>query len=229
MGAICDKRAVNKIIREGLVQHDSLPYIVQCNNDARPRWLTQEPPRSYDMKAVDVLIQARKFLSNRKNWTRYTMYRSAGHPFQFSETGYSFKEGSCCAIGAVALKSGCAGKKYNGIRDSLDVGQRGYSVFVGEPGTILRPVRADEAPKGVIKSLLAEGVHLKAGDKAIKYLRAASIKLYNTDIVSLNDDGAEGAGYDAKSSHKAVLAAFDLAIKNAKRRHINGKRFASQV
>ncbi len=52
--------------------------------------------------------------------------------------------------------------------------------------------------------------------KARLYLESAIHKLYgHACVVSLNDN---------KGSHDKVMAAFDLAIKNAKRRHVNGDR-----
>lgn len=53
--------------------------------------------------------------------------------------------------------------------------------------------------------------------KAVRYLQAAIRERNQTDVVGLNDK---------QHSHDEVLTCFDLAIRNAKRRHINGQRYA---
>ena len=67
----------------------------------------------------------------------------------------------------------------------------------------------------------------KAFDKAAAYLNAAAFQIcakdYEDDYIAyayeLNDD----------HGHEETLKMFDLAIRNAKRRHINGKRTAEKA
>ncbi len=74
--------------------------------------------------------------------------------------------------------------------------------------------------------LESEGVHAKQVLTAIRYLNAAVVK-----VAGPRDhyNRIRPYEYNDSASHEQVLAMFDLAIRNAKRRHIDGGTYASGV
>ena len=58
--------------------------------------------------------------------------------------------------------------------------------------------------------------------RAVKYLHAASMQM---DAVGGRYFSAIGFNDDVTNSHADIMRLFDVAIKNAKRRHANGKRY----
>ncbi len=156
------------------------------------------------MKAVDVLIDARDLLSDQNNWG----------------TTRLCSDGKFCANGAIDLTSGCL--KLDGSRTGATVDGLyleacgGVALWTSNPDNHIVPIGTLSHQERV--EYASVGAFPMALEKAYSYLTAASRKLYGKAVYQVNDRPLEGFGYPA------IMKVFDLAIKNAKRRHINGDR-----
>ena len=155
------------------------------------------------MRTVDALIAVRDlFIHDPQAWTQ-------GVLTEVSESG---KE-CFCVLGGVSKVTGCLPKRHSwnyGVGVSPTSGP--YSATEGGSDGKLVPI--DQLSQRVVKEFAAQGIHLKAAVNAVRYLTAAASKLHNTCALVVNDRH----GFDA------VLRVLDLAVRNAKRRHINGDR-----
>ena len=161
------------------------------------------------MKTVDALIAARDFfVNNPDRWVQGALHRVKGNKDCF------------CALGGLSLVTGCmatSGARLGGVAISTIRGPYG----IGGAGVSATPVLY--LSQKVLNELISQGIHLKAASNAVSYLGAVAKNLYGqagTDsggggsIMMVNDS----VGYDG------VIACFNAAITNAKRRHINGDR-----
>lgn len=149
------------------------------------------------MRTVDALTAARDFFRyNPGAWTRAALARPKGDTTCF------------CALGGISLVTGCM--TAGGYRQP----KIAVSCVSGPWGANGKPL-ADLSHQ-VIQQLRENGIELAAAVGAVKYLTAACEKLFQNSIVEVNDSAY--LGYDS------IMRAFELAIKNAKRRHINGDR-----
>lgn len=162
------------------------------------------------MRTVDVLTAAQNLFSNKANWT-------SGALAGINDDG----EPCFCALGGVMNAGGCY--DWNGSRAVLkrDLAVSSVAGLVGLwTRTGFRQV--DYASRADLARFQARGIHAAATRNAIRYLGASVRRLSGNDNVSIvvaND--SSGFGYDF------IMRAFDLAIKNAKRRHITGDRCKS--
>ncbi len=164
------------------------------------------------MKTVDVLIAAKKLIATEAKYD--------DNYYQFARGGriigsiYKNKRGNdilklsdavCfCSLGAINAAVGA------------DAESTTCGLFTESPTD---SAWVEFAKRQGVKSPTDE--QRKAFWKARRYLEGAIYQLYGSqDIAGLND----GPGNRGR-----VMAAFDLAIKNAKRRHINGARYAELV
>lgn len=178
------------------------------------------------MRTVDALIHARDmFLSDPKSWTR-----GALHAKKAGKDCY-------CALGGISLVTGCIapdGTRAPGVAVSCTSGPHAADVRPENTGYGDSDFYGiNQLPAKTLLTYQRRGVHLKAALGAVRYLTAAVRKLYGEDvsIVVVNDHGGtyRPARADADGSQEAynyglIIRAFNLAIRNAKRRHINGDR-----
>ena len=170
------------------------------------------------MKTVDALIAARDFFINDPSrWTKGALHKVVNGKNCF------------CALGAVSLVSGCLngdGARVPGVAVSCTFGPIGFKE-AGPAKFFTDATTINALSRKVLGDLEKYGIHLKAGAGAVKYLSAACHQLFGStvNIVTVNDgrlwasSGAEqGYGYNG------IMKAFDVAITNAKRRHITGDR-----
>ncbi len=157
------------------------------------------------MKTVDVLIKARKLITNESNydWEKETwsLGRITGSIYKNAarEDVLKLSDAVCfCSLGALNAAVGADAESYScGLYPNDDHGDEFYRHF----GTT--------APTNSQR---------RAYWSAVKYLTEAfKVVTGNSDIVAVNDS----------HNHQRVLECFDLAIKNAKRRHLNGKRYSN--
>ncbi len=158
------------------------------------------------MRTVDALTAARDFfLYDPSNWTKASLALIKNNG-----------KACFCALGGISLVTGCmteGGARHPRVAVSSVSGPWGaetseYTGFRTEFAQL---------PKHIINLLRDDGVELAAAVGAVKYLRAACEQLFReASIVTINDDANYG--------YADIMKAFDLAIKNAKRRHINGDR-----
>lgn len=168
------------------------------------------------MNAVEILTAARTRLSNPVNWTTGRLFRERA----IAQDGFCF-----CSMGAV-MKEGGAFTKDQLTNTLHPVRVPGVEVSPGNTDlgvyTTEGSIPTEKSVTARLYRLLEEaGCHAKTTRTAIAYLNAAAKQATNNiweRPYELND--AYG--------HAKVLQMFDLAIRNAKRRHINGKRLASQ-
>jgi hypothetical protein len=163
------------------------------------------------MKTVDVLIKARELITKESTYhngvqtpgrTRWFIYRkSNGDPTM------KLSEATCfCSLGAINAAVG-ADAENNGLGLYSEEALITWG-FYGRTGT-KPPTKTQRA----------------AFSNASRYLLAAIKRLgyvNNVGEISFFNDSMRG-----QAGHLMVLKAFDLAIKNAKRRHINGGRLAA--
>lgn len=162
------------------------------------------------MRTVDVLLAARDLFSNSSNWTSGQL------------VGINCDGTPCfCAIGGLMNAGGCYDKKLSRpqLKKDLSVSSTAglIGVFTYDGG--FQPV--EQVSRAVLAKFEAQGVHAAATKNAIKYLGAAVVKLSSNkdlSIVGANDSAYDGYGYSF------IMRALDLAITNAKRRHIKGDR-----
>ncbi len=161
------------------------------------------------MRTVEVLVAARALITKE---SKYDMNGDLRTPGRVIGTVYKtakgkdtlkLSEASCfCSLGAVNAAVGADAESHTCGLFRLEEDDSFY-----RHAGITKPTEAQR----------------KAYKNATKYLRQAfRIITGNADIAGVNDD-------THLDNHKRVLQCFDLAIKNAKRRHINGKRYASQA
>lgn len=172
------------------------------------------------MRAVDILVAARTRLTKYENWTTAAL----------SNHSRSADGGRCfCSLGATVHEGG--GMKdddlvFNTVRETLDYELPEYTALAHLSYDFVCKTNEDTRRAltnlKLVSGLLTEaGFAAKSTLIAISYLQAAAKQMYGTHVVLVND----GPGRSHKN-HAAVLAMFDLAIKNAKRRHINGRNYA---
>lgn len=164
------------------------------------------------MKTVDVLIAARNFFINDPSrWTAGALHKLVDGKDCF------------CAIGAMSLVSGCiseSGLRAQRVVVSCTLGPTG---FINADYSRTTPIAALSAK--LLSDLEKDGIHLKAGAGAAKYLEAACRKLFGHSVITVNDGCTVSAHPRERTlGYQGIMKAFDLAIKNAKRRHITGDR-----
>lgn len=178
------------------------------------------------MKAVDILTNARdRFLANRLNWTTG----------QLAHKRKGADEGKCfCSIGGVLNAGGGYNDKLELVTDRirqdgrLSHGTTKYDCAVRLDGALFCTYESqrEEAVStiDVLKEELAkEGFAAKQTITALTYLQAAARQVGNADVVSINDSSKSNNNFER------VITMFNVAIKNAKRRHVNGQRYAKAV
>ena len=181
------------------------------------------------MKAVEVLVAARKRLSDIKNWTTGNLCRPCGT----AKDGYSF-----CSIGATLKEGGAISQDMQFVTNILFgselVRNKKYLTMLRLHIYCENRYHTSIAMNAAlnIKAALREKgwVNVAPTIRALSYLQAASRQIKGISeserakgyVISINDDGFD-CDVDV---HERVLRMFDLAIKNAKRRHIAGKTIA---
>ena len=164
------------------------------------------------MKTVDALIAARDFfVNNPDRWVQGALHRVKGSKDCF------------CALGGLSLVTGCmatSGARLGGVAISTIRGPYGLA-GKGIPLSAVRP--AESLSQKVLNELISQGIHLKAASNAVSYLGAVAKNLYGQAGTDTGGGGSimmvnDSVGYDG------VIACFNAAITNAKRRHINGDR-----
>lgn len=163
------------------------------------------------MKTVDALIAASDFfVANPGRWTRASL---ASHHNNRGDTCF-------CALGGISLVTGCLtpdGARANKVGVGVTSGPVSANVGRGIYTNEYTPI--EELSKRELAAFQAAGVHLLAARGAVKYANAASKVVFGEpSIMEANDDTLRGGGYNT------VIKILNLAIKNAKRRHINGDR-----
>jgi hypothetical protein len=155
------------------------------------------------MRTVDVLIAARELIADKKNWTRGCLRAK--------------RDGNACycALGAVT--------KAGGVLDREDAVVSTTTGFLGIENEEDKIVDVSELGRAALAELEAAGVYAAQTINAQRYLQKAIdailpnysvVHKKNTMIYWFNDN----------FGHNAVMEAFDVAIRNAKRRHITGDR-----
>jgi hypothetical protein len=166
------------------------------------------------MKTVDALIAARDFFLNDPDaWTQAALH------FQKSNGKHCF-----CALGGISLVTGCIGAtgcQAGRVAVSCIAGPTGVAM-TGECGFIFYQ-NIEELPRAVTDGLAARGVHVVAARNAVRYANEAARSLYGNAAVGRDGNGSIMVAND-QLGYDAVIACFNLAIKNAKRRHITGDR-----
>lgn len=161
------------------------------------------------MRTVDVLIAARDLLSKKENWMTGSL-------------GYTDGDGkSCfCALGATLKSGGCiVPPKSNGRRHGEWEAAAPTFEVSGTRGISGGTEVVERSPLRVLQFFESQGIYLRSTAKAINYLTAAVAAESNgavNEVFYANDH--KKFGYDF------IMRAFDRAIRNAKRRHINGDR-----
>ncbi len=161
------------------------------------------------MKAVEVLTNARALIANESSYVvrgrdERTPGRIRGSVYRDRRGNdiLQLKNATCfCSLGAINAAVGADAESYTcGLyKTPFDDGDAAYREL-----HTTAPTKSQRNAYWAAMKYLREAVGVIAGYK---------------DVVKLNDS-------DGSGTHARVLAAFDLAIKNAKRRHINGKRYA---
>lgn len=160
------------------------------------------------MKTVDLLIAAKARIQNPINWTKGTMYGAmdatslAGQPAQ----------------GLLAVYGN--NRRFGGVtRDKANcfcaVGACAFEANVHDPHTV-----SDSDGTVYRYSNHCQDADYRALMRAVKYLNEAANSLHDVSRVYVVND---------TESHADVMEVFDLAIRNSKRRHANGKRYAKEA
>lgn len=188
------------------------------------------------MNALQILVDAHdRFARNRANWIqgRLSADRASAEGGQCncaiggilrSGGGYPVQEDGKPATEALPFSLGSKAKKYLTLNPKEDNEWLiASSIFSGAPlSTLFIPTILDDTAH-VIKVMEKEGFAARSAIVALRYLAAACWNLFGerTGIISVNDgDGCAFYSYDK------VLKMYKLAIKNCKRRHVNGGRLA---
>ncbi len=174
------------------------------------------------MKALDVLVAARARLSDKVNWTTGNLFaprEAAKDGFCFCAMGATMKEGGLWTTQQIAGLQTLVPVVREGeakvVPGNVDVYIGGYAEYPGE--ALLACIRAQAAVRNRIFGTLAKaGFQANATINAIKYLSAAARQ------ITKQSDYAPFEVNDNWGWEKTIQM-FDLAIKNAKHRHINGK------
>jgi hypothetical protein len=153
------------------------------------------------MKAIEVLTSARQLLSNKKNW---------------AQNGLRIEHDDrvcLCAVGALGVAAGVLDPNGGTTRAGTRLGVIGgiHDVFNDAFITVERE------PLATLRRLEENGAHVRAYQKAKDYLDSAAESMFGTAIIGVNDNW----GYEA------TLETFDRAIRNIRRRHMNGKNYAT--
>ncbi len=162
------------------------------------------------MKTMEVLTAAKALIATEATYDGHykTFGRIIGSIYQdrFGSDTLLRSEATCfCSLGAINAAVGSDAESVTcGIYRDNDTAASAVWTGKGEPWA----ARVGAKP--------ATDAQRAAFWRARLYLESAIKQLYGfTCVVSLNDQ---------KGNHEKVMLAFDLAIKNAKRRHINGDR-----
>ncbi len=170
------------------------------------------------MRTVDALIAARDFfVSNPHRWT------TGAIAVERAEGNVCF-----CALGGISKVTGC-------VSDKGEFAQNVSISCVNGPTGVYDRHRDNYQPIGglgrdTLNRFSADGIELAAAATAVKYANFAAAELFPNHsradkvehtgtLMSVNDS----VGYDA------VIKCFDLAIKRATRRHINGDKPRTQA
>jgi hypothetical protein len=205
---------------------------------------SQRPTKNQEdiMKAVEVLQAARTLLSDKDRWTTNALRakrRVNGVQTEcFCALGAVLKEGGGFVVehsqdggeySALAYDKVAA--KYFLFREPVDERLHTAAYAVTDMTSAATLLNEDSFSKLSLyisilsKELAAFGFQAKPTAIALRYLQAAAVQYgkkiglgNNCHVVAINDRGT-GDGV-----HKQVLAMFDMAIRNAKRRHLRGGR-----
>jgi hypothetical protein len=178
------------------------------------------------MKTVEVLQHARQTLTDPSNWIQGALYgkRKDSYletPERLNSRGAYFRgveklaDANCfCSVGAVAKAMGVPKSTIVSSEDGISADNNKNYWFVGYVNNIPKYLSLSEFIKREWPD--ANQSQVRSIKTAVKYLNAAAFQLLGGGFrkaFSVNDN----------CTHKEVLAMFDLAIKNAKRRHVGGK------
>lgn len=167
------------------------------------------------MNAHQVLVAARALISKdaKASVGRRKRPLQLGLPLNGRVTGSIFatskgldtlkrSNATCfCSIGAIIGAIGC----------DADTTTGRLAPAYSEGATLkISFLPADEANPNLVTATTSQR---RVFGTAYEYLKTACKRLFGGEIMELNDTAG---------SHERVLRAYDLAIKNAKRRHING-------
>ena len=208
------------------------------------------------MKVVDILTAAHSRLSDKNNWTTGCLAlakESALDGAAFCAIGSVLKEGGAYPAAKNSTEPALVFDEYRAAKNSTepalvfdelyrdiyransasaDIAENAQATLLALSNILASLQSVDIATResnllvsiGAIKDELANYpmVHSRTIITALKYLQAAARIVGHTGgVVGLNDGGR------TDSNHRRVLAMFSVAIKNAKRRHRNGTRYAS--
>lgn len=158
------------------------------------------------MKTVDVLIAAKALITNESTYRKgsFTPGRTVGGVYKTAsgEDTLKLKEATCfCSLGAINAAVGAdAESGAYGLIDQLDTD---YHASAG----ITPPTKAQREAFNKAKSYLQGALEATNGSRS---------------IIGMNDGSPSFGEPVGLTRHQFVLQVFDLAIKNAKRRHIRG-------
>lgn len=176
------------------------------------------------MKAVDILVSARdRFLANRQNWTVGRLARKRT----------SADDGKCfCSIGGVLNAGGGFTAEMKLVTDIIaeDFRAKNHQVANKLNGVLflINGKKDHDAAFGFIslinEQLTERGFAARSTITALSYLQGAAKAIggEGSCIVGINDGTPDCSNF----GFNRVIAMFNLAIKNARRRHVNGQRYA---
>ncbi len=155
------------------------------------------------MRTVDLLMSARELLSDRSNWTQTALHNY-----------FSNRDKNCfCVMGSILKEGGALMPSTIGgffyTRRGAEVSSDGSLVAITVNGERVLSVNIDGLPTADLAILQMDGFYPKTILNAVRYLRAAAEDIHPAVV---NDQ----YGYDA------VMTMLNIAIKNAKRRHVRG-------
>ncbi len=183
------------------------------------------------MNAVEILTSARdRFARNRRNWIAGALAakRSDAEDGQcFCSVGGVLKAGGGLTINRWGDVQSLTGVLATKVKDQQPDGYwkddtfKAYSELSGNlcDGLAYAPVTLDKTLSATIKQLNKLG--FKAKPTVTALIRAAARKLSGLEIISFNDRSED------QQTYQEVLGMFDLAIRNAKRRHVNGGTYSA--
>jgi hypothetical protein len=173
------------------------------------------------MRTVAVLIAAAALLSDKTNWTEGSLTGL------FRDKDYVPQKPCFCALGAIAKEGGALVEN-----ETVAYGNR-YKYAITRDGARLDSCKGlvavdgeavEKLSRAKLKELAKVNFHPVATVKAQQYLLQAARDLFG-DIPDLNDVSRRTfKGETVTLGYEGVMKAFDLAIRRAKRRHINGDK-----
>jgi hypothetical protein len=153
------------------------------------------------MKTVDVLIAAKSRIVPEENWTKGVLY-GRKTPSGKRRAVEKLEDANCfCAIGAV------------GAACDVQLSSR-----ITDAGDVVLEFDARDLTKSQQRSFTRATRYLNAAASQL----AGRIKNLKWDSYSVANAKAFAVNDAKQVKHETVLELFDLAIRNAARRHING-------